>query len=134
MPPPITQNAGGPGGPWTQTFNVTCIGPTNPASQKVQFAFELLSTDSMCLHGGTFWVNHIVNTPRGTVRRKLFSVVLPKQPSTPDIAMRNYEFIGIVTVDLTLGKNFELDWLARDANGLVLKQDSFLYPPENVHA
>jgi hypothetical protein len=134
MPPPIVRSSTNPTGPWKLSLDVSYIGVDRPAAQTLQFDIKLFSTDAMCELGGTFTIVH--QTVRGTktARRKLFSIVLPKQPSAQAISMRNYGFAATATVDLTLGKVFELEWSKRDSGGLVQRQASVAYPADNVHA
>lgn len=130
MPPKIPVEGGGPSKPWKLTLNVLFGTPVNEASQKLKFDLRLLSTSAMARHGGTFAIMHV---PSSGSAVQLFSVTLPKQPPVTDEALRNYQFVGQVTVDLTRGKDFRVDWSTLASDGSVVPRDSLLYPASNVH-
>ena len=130
MPPKIPLEGGGPSKPWKFTFNVAYLASASERSQKLKLTLNLLSASALCRYGGTFSIMHVPRTGRAV---QLFTVTLPAQPPNADQAMRTYEFVAIVTVDLTLGKDFRVDWSTLESDGSVATRDPLLYPAANVH-
>ncbi len=130
MPPAVGKEGTGPSTPWKFSLNVVHMKSASEQSQKLKFELKLLSTTGLCEHGGTFWIVHVPD--RGNAI-PLYSVQLPKQPSSTDQAKRNYLFIAQVTVDLTLGKNFRIDWSTLNRDGSVAIRDPLIYPASHVH-
>lgn len=130
MPPKSSTEGPGPSKPWKLSFNVVYMKSPSEKSQKLKLTLQLLSTSAMCRYGGTFTIVHVPLTGHAV---PLYSVTLPKQTPATDPAMRNHEFVAIVGVDLTLGKQFRIDWSTLNSDGSVATQDPHGYPVANVH-
>ena len=130
MPPGIVIVGGGPSKPWKISLNVLHMTPLNESSQKLKLELKLLSASALCRHGGTFAIMHARLSGKAV---QLYTVTLPKQPPTDDDAMRNYSFVAQVNIDLTLGKEFRVEWFTLASDGSVVPRDPLLYPAKNVH-